>query len=135
MKLIITNHIQVENGGLEGTLTLTEHQQTDQQIGAVIDGSVDGSGLDHLAMTAALEQQNMMSTTTASGVCRCGDMTLEEYSIIGMKRKHNLWEEIFHWNLNFANGKFAKLKFRLSSDFYKSYNDGLYIGNSKINNC
>ena len=74
MKLIITNHIQVENGGLEGTLTLTEHQQTDQQIGAVIDGSVDGSGLDHLAMTAALEQQNMMSTTTASGVCKCGDM-------------------------------------------------------------
>ena len=32
----------------------------------------------------------------------------------------------------FANGKFAKFKFRLSLDFYKSFNDSLHNRNSKI---
>lgn len=41
-------------GGFDGTISLATGQADQSEI-----ADVDGSGLEHLAMTAALEQQNM----------------------------------------------------------------------------
>jgi len=63
---------QVE-ANFEGELSLAPNQSTGQQ--AIAD--ISGSGLDHLAMTAAvLEQQNMVTTEVSCSSC------LLEFSIL-----------------------------------------------------
>ena len=42
-------------GGFDGGITLTDQSGEQTEI-----AGVDGSGLQHLAMTAAMEQQNMI---------------------------------------------------------------------------
>ena len=45
---------------------------------------------------------------------------------------NNLQDESLYWNSSFAYGKFAKFKFCLYLDFYKSSNDSLYHRNAEI---